>query len=449
MPTTISRFLACAIVLVACAALVRAAEKPNVVFLFADEHRYQSMGFTETPEVKTPTLDRMARQGVSFTNAISNYPVCSPFRAILLTGRWPYQTGVIDNNIPLADDAFTIADAFAEVDYATGYIGKWHLGGVRAELYGFDESLVWTGTNTHYDKAQYHPAEGAPVTPEGYNATLMTDQAIDFLERHRREAFFLMVSLNPPHANFRDAPEVYQAMYPEGSIRLRPNAAFSDTPRLGGAFRFAEEDYLGYHAHVSAVDHEVGRLLETLDRLGLAGKTIVFYSSDHGSMLGSHNVGSKRQPYEESIRIPFIIHGPGVIDAQPARDELIGAIDFMPTVLGAAGIAIPDGCEGRDFSPWLFGKPGPDPEYQLTMHISKENASHGNEHPAPIFRGLRSKTQTYAVNNLGPLCFFDNETDPYQQTTLADAPSRQPEREAFNALLRKAFTAIGDPFFQE
>ncbi len=419
-------------------ARAEAPRMPNIIFAFGDEHRYQSMGFTETPGLATPTMDRMAREGVSFRNCISNYPVCSPFRAMLLTGQWPQQSGVTDNNIPLSPDARTIGDAFQAAGYRTGYIGKWHLGGERAEPYGFDTSLIWSNTNTHFDKSRYHPAESDPVQPEGYNATLMTDQAIGFVRRESEKPFFLMLSLNPPHANFLDAPAEYQALYPEGKLPVRPHATLFHSAS-GGAFSTTHAAYNGYHAHVSALDRELGRLIAALESKGLMENTILFYSSDHGSQLGSHDVGSKRQPYEESIRIPFLVYGPGHVRPQPEREELIGAIDFMPTVLSAAGIPVPETCAGAAYP--LNGK-GPDPDYQPIMHLSKLNSSKGNDHPAPIFRGLRGKQFTYAAGPEGPMCLFDNVADPYQQNSLVEDKAHREQVQTWDARTRDTFAAI-------
>ncbi|MDQ1257198.1 MAG: hypothetical protein QG656_1800, partial [Candidatus Hydrogenedentes bacterium] len=342
--------------------LVRAEEttarrKPNVLYLFSDEHRYQSMSCTEMPELKTPNMARLAKDGVSFTHCISNYPVCSPHRAILMTGRWPFQQGVIDNGIDLNPNEMTLGKAFKAAGYKTGYIGKWHLGGTRAEPFGFDESLIWTGDNVHWDKAQYHPKEGGPIQPKGYNATLMTDQALAFIEENadKDEPFFLMVSWNPPHSNFIDAPEDKKALYPEGSLPFRPNYESDKTDpearKIWDDNGWAE--YRGYHAHITAIDEELGRILAKLDETGIAGGTIVVYSADHGSMFGSHGVGSKRQPFDESIRVPFLVCGPGITPAGRTCGNLFGTIDVMPTLCGLAEIPVPDSCMGQDFSHFI------------------------------------------------------------------------------------------------
>jgi arylsulfatase A-like enzyme len=428
----------------------RGAERrpPNIIFAFSDEHRWQSMQHSELPEMQTPHMARLASQGLEFTHCISNYPVCSPYRGILLSGQWPQQQGVIDNSIPLDPKDAAFPKAFQRAGYRTGYVGKWHLGGTRAEPFGFDDSLIWTKTNAHWDKSIYHPAEGEPVRPEGYNATLMTDQALDYMRAHREEPFFLMLSLNPPHASFLDPPEEKKALYPEGSLPRRANTDFSRLrgTEQGGAFSFEWEHYQGYHAHVSAIDDQVGRLMAELDALGLTEDTILVYSSDHGSMLGSHGVGSKRQPYEESIRVPFIIRWPGVIPSGKQSRVLFGAIDIAPTLCGLAGVPIPEVCPGQDFSPTLRGGRGPRPSTQFIMHIAKDNSSGGENHPAPIFRGVRSNRHTYAVLRDGTEWLFDNEDDPYQQTNLADVSAARKHVLALRRQLRKHLGRAGDDF---
>jgi arylsulfatase A-like enzyme len=427
----------------------RAGRPPNVVFVFSDEHRWQSMAHTELPEVYTPNMTRLAAQGTEFTRCISNYPVCSPYRAMMMTGRWPYEQGVIDNNIALSPEHMTIGKAFQQSGYDTGYIGKWHLVGTRAEPFGFDHSLIWERTNAHWDESIYYPADGDPVQPKGYNATLMTDQALEYMRAHQNEPFFLMLSLNPPHANFLDAPDPKLALYPEGSLPRRPNTSGLD-PELGEEGNVLKANdwahYRGYHAHISAIDDELGRVMAALDELGIADDTILIYTSDHGSMFGSHGVGSKRQPFEESIRVPFIVRWPGNIPSGEKVEALFGTIDLCPTLCALAGIAVPEDFQGQDFSGHVLRGDGPAPESQFIMHIAKENASGGNEHPAPIFRGVRGPRYTYAVLAEGGGMLFDNETDPFQMNNRYADPVMADVRRGHHAMLEKCLRAASDPF---
>lgn len=420
--------------------------RPNLVFVFADEHRYQSMSFTEMPMIQTPNMAKMAREGFCFHQCISNYPVCSPYRGMLMTGRWPHQTGMIDNDIDLCDREYTLGDAFKSAGYRTAYIGKWHLGGTRAEPFGFDLSLIWTGTNSHFNQSLYHPREGAPVRPEGYNATLMTNQALEYIAGAGTDPYLLLVSLNPPHARFTDAPPDKRALYPNGFLPYRPNVRLAG-PADGHISRDnGSPHYEGYHAHISAVDGELGRILDAVKQSERGGDTIVVYTSDHGSQFGSHGIGSKRQPYEESIRIPFMVYAPGRVSAGGSSQTLMGAPDVMPTLCGLAGIPVPATCAGRDFSGHILHGKGPEPDAQLIMHISKKNASGGERHPAPLFRGVRTRRYTYTVNEEGPFHLFDNQEDPYQMRNLVAASEHASLREELQTRLAELLAAAEDPF---
>lgn len=422
---------------------------PNLVYVFSDEHRWQSMSFTEQPELRTPNMARLAEESAEFTNCISNYPVCSPYRGILLTGRWPQETGVIDNNIPLSPNEQTVGNALQSAGRRTGYIGKWHLGGTRAEPFGFELSLLWEKTNAHWNTSEYYPENNQPVRPLGYNATLMTDQALEYIEQHRDEPFCLFVSLNPPHSNFTDAPDDKKALYPQGALTRRPN--WSERP-VGAAPEskfFADNGwpfYEGYHAHISAIDDELGRVMNKLVELGIEDNTILVYTSDHGSMLGSQGVGGKRQPFEESIRVPFLIRWPGRIEAKKKVGSLFGTIDIVPTLCALAGAPEPKQCAGHDFSGHLLGGDGPDPKSQFIMHIAKANASGKESHPAPLFRGVRTKKHTFFVTDKGEGSLFDNTKDPYQMTDLYGSVDARSVRGKCEKMTRAWLKEAHDPF---
>jgi len=425
--------------------------KPNVVYMFSDEHRWHSMSFTETPAVRTPHMAALSRQGVSFTNCISNYPVCSPHRAILMTGRWPYQQkmlnaspGMIDNGLPLSPDQMTIGKAFKDAGYATGYVGKWHLGGGRAEPFGFDMSLIWSKTNNHWDSV-YHPKDGPPVRSTRYNATHMTDQALDFIEANKARPFFLMLSPNPPHAIFTDPPEDKRALYPDtNALPFRKNAPQEVRDRWWPA-------YQGYHAHVTAIDEELGRVMTKLDELDLADNTILVYSSDHGSMMGSHRMGNKRHPQEESIRTPFIVRWPETVPTGVTADVLFGSIDIMPSMCALAGLTVPDACQGLDFSPTMRGEEGPQPESQFIMHIDKD-PRRGADRYACFFRGVKTDRYTYSIRAKGQYHekglwqLFDNKKDPYQLNNRIDDPELAGVRRQLHEMTAQWVKRADDPF---
>ena len=419
---------------------------PSIVYVFSDEHRWQSMSFTEMPEVRTPNMARMAREGFQFTHCVSNYPVCTPHRGMLMTGRWPRMTGLVDNNLSLSPDEAAVGKVFRQAGWRTAYIGKWHLGGTRAEPFGFEHSLIWENTNQHMEGSVYYPATGEPVRPKGYNATLMTDQALEFITSASRQAspYLLMLSLNPPHSSFTDAPADKQALYPPGSLPFHPN--YRDQSGSGLFQHNGSPHYEGYHAHITAVDEELGRILRTVAASSQADRTLVIYSSDHGSMFGSQGVGSKRQPFEESIRVPFLVWGPESRVRPGQTDALFGSLDIFPTLCGLAGLETPAGCCGVDYSSWISRGMGPEPEDQFIMHIAKDNASGGQRHPAPLFRGVRHRQYTYFITADGGEHLFDNHADPYQLNDLGHDPEFTGTRERLKDRVRWYLNAARDTF---
>jgi arylsulfatase A-like enzyme len=433
-----------------------AAKGPNIVYLFSDEHRYQSMSFTETPSVKTPNMARMAKDGTSFEYAISNNPVCVPHRCMLLTGQWPHRTGAVDNQEGLAPWDQTLGHMFGKAGYRTGYTGKWHAGGY-AEKAGFDWHMHWNNTNNHRDSnwTALHTGDNKKKACKTYQPITMTHQAIDFMDESSGadQPFFLMVSWNPPHANFTDAPEDKKALYPdEAALPWRGNAEESGKAKWW-------KDYQGYHAHITAIDEEIGRVFQALEKNGQLENTIVIYTADHGSMMNSHGKGNKRHPQDESCRVPFLVTGPG-IPAGQVRRELFGTIDVVPTLCGLAGIGIPAFCDGQSFASNVYGRPGiSDPKTQLLMHVAYEKpVSKGQvartkeaflEFHNPFYRGVRSKQYTYAVGVDGEWLLWDNMADPLQQKNLINDPAYDAVKKELRAELDGWLDKSEIPFLSE
>ena len=428
--------------------------RPNIVYLFSDEHRYQSMSFTEFPAVQTPNMARMARDGTAFRQAVSNNPLCVPHRCMLLSGQWSHRTGAVENQGGLAPWDRTLGHIFREAGYVTGYTGKWHAGGYPEEA-GFDWHMNWDNTNNHWDSSwRALHGDGKRVPCDTYNATRMTDQALDFLDSQAGggRPLFLMVAWNPPHAIFTDPPEEKKDLYPDAErLPWRENADEEGKAKWW-------ENYQGYHAHITAIDEEIGRIREKLKQLGVLGDTLFIYTSDHGSMMNSHGLSNKRYPHEESCRVPFLITGPG-IPAGQVCEELFGSIDIFPTLCGLAGIEPPGFCDGKDFSPNMRGlRAGvQDPETQLLMHACRNRgvASRPGEvptrqeilaHHTPFFRGVRGKRYTYAVDGEGGWALWDNIEDPLQLHNRIRDPDLEPVRGELHRQLEGWLERAEDPF---
>jgi len=430
-------------------------KRPNIIFVFSDEHRWSSLPFTEMPQVVAPNMGRMAREGTRFDNCCSTSPICVPYRGMLITGQWPHQSSCISNEYfgngdVIGVDAPTVAHTFKKAGYVTGYVGKWHLKHKTVYNAGFDYFKHWRYGDDHWaTPVRDVPSREPFKTHKGYNAIGMTDQALEFIGQHAGgdQPFLMMLSINPPHWKWDDAPEEFVKLYPQEKLAYRPNVT-DDKYKTGRARLY----YQHYHAHISAVDRQLGRLVEALKKQGIDDNTILIYTSDHGSSFGSNGVGSKGNPYEESIRVPFIVRWPGHVPANRVVDNNLGTIDLYPTLCGLAGITPPAQCGGQDFSPVMLGRPGPDPASQLIL-VNSFRRNYFRRHLEPggwnyfyPFRGVRTKRYTYVVYAEGDWLLYDNQKDPYQMRNLVDDPARAGLKAELQRELKGWLAKAEDPF---
>lgn len=420
--------------------------KPNVVFIFSDQHRAQAVGYAGDPNVRTPHLDRLAEQSVVFRTAVACIPVCSPNRASLLTGQYPLTHGLFINDIPVGSRHRSIGEAFAEAGYDTGYIGKWHIDGHGRESFipperrkGFAYWRVLECTHD-YNRSHYYGDADERLTWDGYDAQAQTRCAVQYIrERSRSEKpFFLVLAWGPPHDPYQTAPERFKAMYDPMRLELPPNV-----PKDAEAD--ARQRLAGYYAHISALDECVGELLEALHEEGIAEETVFVYTSDHGDMLGSHGGWNKQYPYDESIRVPLVIRYPGKLGAGRTVDAPINSPDLMPTLLGLCGAAIPDTVEGTDCSGYLLGSGQDAPEGALIGIIHPfgqlPRSKGGRE-----YRGLRTDRYTYVRDLDGPWLLFDNRDDPYQLDNLCGRPQAADVQKRLDEQLNRLLAQRSDPF---
>jgi arylsulfatase A-like enzyme len=428
---------------------MNATKRPNVLFVFADQLRAGSLGYAGEEPVITPAFDRFAADGANFTVGVSPMPVCTPYRGALVTGRTPLSLGLVINDIPLKTTEVSVAHAFNDAGYATAYIGKWHLDGADRPApvppgprrQGFQ---YWMGANFehNYDRSHFTDNEGNVRVWDGYDAEAQTTHAIEYLEgRDRTKPFCLFLSWGPPHHPYRTVPQKYLDMYDPDAIPGRPNCP--DVPK---------QDLWGYYAQTTFLDDQFARLMAALDAMGLAEDTIVAFSSDHGDMHGSHGLYKKQWPWDEAIKIPFLLRGPGITPGK--RDFPISAIDVMPTLLGLAGADVPETCEGVDLSPFIRGERSDSPETVLLMNPCPFSIGDPRgEDQVPTFRGMRmeyrgvrSSRYTYVRTIDRPWLLYDNEADPYQMNNLIDDPALASVRDELDAAMRAHMAAIGDGF---
>lgn len=491
---------------------VMAKKRPNVIYVFPDQFRNSAMGFWRDSvyskevgwrgdPVITPHLNAFARQSVVFTSALSNCPVSSAHRGMLLTGLYPNKSGVTLNcnsSRPISDlrdDRVCLSDVFHQAGYQCAYFGKLHahyptknnpqnpgtyVGHGRGEQGSGKGSIVWDayteperrhgfeywysyGTHDEHKNPHYWDTEGGYHQPHEYSPKHEADKIIEWLEGNVNEngndrPFFIMWSINPPHSPYRtmdDCMEEDYALYkdmPIDSLLVRPNL----NPELED--KNASAAY--YFANVTGVDREFGRVLDKIHEMGLDENTIVIFSSDHGETMCSHVRDPKNTPYTESMNIPFIVRYPKML--KPAvSHNMLSAIDIMPTVLGLAGLQKmqPDSLPGYN---WAKGcaqrtmtrEAKKAPKYVLYLqNVDGEKKDGIVTSYFARCRGVVSDRYTlnFTINKKGAIkevLFFDNIEDPYQVNNLPVAEHKEVVRTLVDEM-EKLLIEAGDPWITD
>lgn len=422
------------------------SRRPNLVLVFADQWRAQATGYAGDVNVRTPYLDALARESVNFATAVSGCPVCSPYRASLLTGQYPLTHGVFLNDVHLGDKAVSFAECLGGAGYDTGYIGKWHLDGHGRSNFipperrqGFHFWRVLECTHD-YNHSAYYGGQNEKLVWEGYDAVAQTREAQRYIGEHASgPPFALFLSWGPPHNPYETAPERFRAVYDPERIVLRANVPPSAAER-------ARKDLAGYYAHCSALDECVGALLGTLRSAGIEDNTVFVFTSDHGDMLGSQGEQRKQRPWDEAIRVPFLLRYPrGLGRAARRIDWPLNAPDIMPTLLALCGIAPPPEVEGRNYSAALEGGPPPENAAALIAcyaPFGEWTRSGGGKE----YRGVRTERYTYVRGLAGPWLLYDNQADPFQQTNLVNQPDLNGLQRRLEEFLEKLLAQTKDQF---
>lgn len=421
------------------------SDRPNVIVFFTDQQRWDTTGIHGNPLDLTPNFDQMAREGTHAANAFTPQPVCAPARSIMQTGMYATETGVFRNGIPLKQDAQTLAKCFRAEGYATGYIGKWHLGGeepvTEANRGGYEYWLASNALEFTSDayRADLYNGDNEMIRLPGYRVDALTDAAIRFVDERKEQPFFLFLSfLEPHHQNHRDdypAPDVYSQRYNE---RWTP----PDLAALGGS---THQHLGGYYGMVRRLDEALGRLLDALNSLELRDNTIVLFTSDHGCHFKTRNAEYKRSCHESSIHVPMALCGPGFDGGGQIR-QFVSLVDVAPTLLDAAGLSVPETMQGRSILPLLRGN---DAEWPDDMFIQISESQVG--------RALRTKRWKYSVvapdkngsavpgsDHYVEEYLYDMLADPYELTNLVEMASHSETRAVLRERLIKRMVEAGE-----
>lgn len=428
--------------------------KPNVVFFFSDQQRWDTLGCYGQKLNITPNLDRLAELGVRFENAFTCQPVCAPARACVQTGKYGTETGCYKNDIALPLDEKTLAHYFTEAGYEVAYVGKWHLasqgrkqnyskkpiplerrGGYNG-YYRASEILEFT---SHGYNGYVHDEHNNKIKFKGYRADCITDFALDFIRNRRDDKpFFLFLShIEPHHQNDR-----FRYEGPRGSKQMFRNfEAPGDLVGQRGNWKRCYPDYLGC---CNQLDYNVGRLMDTLKEQGIEDNTVVIYTSDHGSHFKTRNSEYKRSCHDASIRIPMIAYGPGFYGGNVVK-ELVSLMDIPPTLLSCAKIES-NSMRGASLQKLLQDKASEWPE-EVFIQISETQ----------VGRAIRTKRWKYAVRALGKNgrresssdvytedYLYDLESDPHEMTNLVKEPYYMNMRAELAERLKRCMNNAGE-----
>ncbi len=419
------------------------APPPNVLFVFPDQLRAAECGVYGGRNIATPNVDRLASEGVVFTNSVSTSPLCTPYRGMLQTGRYPTHSGIVLNFVEASatQNPRCLANVFGDAGYETGFIGKWHLAAGahegspmgaghldcdRPENLDYDFIAPgprrlgykhWQAYNFHYNYFNYwyYEDDSRKRYSDRYETDTETDQAITFMEKCRksRRPFFLNVAPHPPH------PPYFPEFTPEGYLDRIPQVLWRP-PNVPAEDPCTDEERRCYLAMIQNADDNLGRLLDYLESSGLAENTIVVFTSDHGEMLGSQGRIQKFVPYAESIDVPLVMRWPGQIPPGVRVEALQTPMDHFPTLCGLAGVPIPGEVDGTDLSGVVTGTGDDDREAVLIGHYISSELMFETGTDWPEWRGVRTRRHTYVRWLDGGEELYDNRTDPYQMKNLAE-----------------------------
>lgn len=425
------------------------SDRPNIIFIMADDHASHALGCYGSRVNKTPNLDRIAHEGMRFDNCFCTNSLCAPSRAVILTGKYSHINGKIDNRAenPFDGGQQTFPKLLQKAGYETAMIGKWHL---RTEPRGFDYWNVLPGQGKYHDPEFIEMGQRKKYT--GYVTDLITDFCIDWLKgRGGDRPFLLMYHHKAPHRNWQP-DEKHAKMYEDadiplpdtfdddyrtrsdaareqkmtiarhlrvpGDTKVEPPAGLEGEALTHWKYQRYMQDYLRC---VASVDDNVGRLLDYLDESGLAANTVVVYTSDQGFFLGDHGWFDKRFMYEESLRMPLLVRYPKEIKAATVNGDIVLNLDFEPTFLDFAGVTAPADMQGRSFRALLSGATPRNWRTSMYYHYYEYPGAHA------VKRHYGIRTKRYKLihfyYDIDAWELYDLKEDPHELNNLYDNPA--------------------------
>jgi arylsulfatase A-like enzyme len=442
-----------------------AAPRPNVVFILIDDLRWDELGCTGHPFLKTPNVDRIACEGALFRNFFATTPLCSPSRASFLTGQYPHAHGVTDNtdHDALSHRLVTFLRLMHDAGYATAFIGKWHMGTDDSPRPGIDHWIGFKGQGEYIDPEMN--VNGKVEKIPGYATDILNARAVEFIRRPHEKPFVLYLSHKAMHPNltqradgtlsdpsastFVPAPR-HAKLFTDEKIPRRPNALIDhlegkpalmrmigSLPPLSRATGSSDNEILGRERTFMAAEEGVGEILNALTEKKLLDHTIIIFTSDHGYFYGEHGLSVERRlAYEEGIRIPLVMRYPALIKAGMMIDHMVLSIDIAPTLLELVGAKVPNNLHGRSLVPLLKGEPVKWRDSFLVEYFSDKVFPRMDRMGYQAVRTDRWKLIHY-TDLRGMDEVYDLQTDPYEMHNRIDDPAAKPALEQLRVELQR------------
>lgn len=460
-------------------------ERPNIIIIYPDQMRYDAMACSGNPIIKTPNINRLSDEGVHFSEAYTSYPICCPFRASVMTGKYAQGHGMIQNHFPLRGGQGFLAEFLDDNGYQTGYVGKWHLEGgpkpgfvPKDRRFGF-KHFVGFNRGHDYQSSIYYDNKGQAYHSSRYEPDYQTDQFIDFIttaaKAKNQKPFFGFLSYGPPHFPM-DMPNHLRTIYSPDEIQLPPGVPnpklqeqtqkyrneilCGGDPKAGHKSHAAHEtkpkgepeteteirEFIAeYYGMIHNVDWNLGRILNQLDALGITDNTMVILFSDHGDMCGQHGsfCGIKNQAYRAAMHVPLIVRYPNRFEPKRSEAMVDVGVDIMATLFELVEIKMPEKRNSQSFLGVLDGKVDESRDaiwYQVFTQVG------GNPGEFAPFaeRGIRTKDWLYVRRKNHRALLFDERNDRDEQNNLVDDPTYNTMMDEFDAQLKIHMEETGD-----
>lgn len=460
-------------------------KQPNILIIYPDQMRYDAVGCAGNSVIKTPHIDKLASEGVQFSEAYTSYPICCPFRASMLTGKYAQSHGMTQNHFPLRGDQTFLAQCLKDEGYRTGYVGKWHLeGGPKPGFvppdrrFGF-EHFVGFNRGHDYKSSIYFDDEGQAYHSARYEPDYQTDQFLDFINMAATaedgKPFFGYVSYGPPHFPM-DMPDFLRTIYSPDEIPLPPGVPNPELqravqkhrnevwckgdPRAGHKSHAAHEtkpkgepeteaeirEFIAeYYGMIHNIDWNLGRILNQLDSLQIADNTMVVFLSDHGDMFGQHGsfCGIKCHAQRAAMHVPLIVRYPDRFAAQQTDAMVDVGVDMMPTLLDMCGIAAPDEMQGQSYLSVLDGN-ATEARDAIMYQVFAQTGGNPGEFAPFAQRGIRTKDWLYVRHKDVRVTLYNEHVDYHEQNNLVNDPAHTELMDRFDARIDAHMQATGD-----